>query len=169
VPALDDVFKVDWRSVFVPELGLLELVLRGTLMYLALFVILRFLGSRQSGKLGAADLLVITLIADAAQNALGATYRSVPEGVVLVVTIVAWDYAIDWLQYHVPVLRPWFEPPPLQLIRNGEMNRKNMRAELITPEELMAQLREQGIERIEDVKQACLETNGSLSVIKRDG
>jgi uncharacterized membrane protein YcaP (DUF421 family) len=82
---------------------------------------------------------------------------------------VAWDYAIDWLQYHVPVLRPWFEPPPLQLIRNGEMNRKNMRAELITPEELMAQLREQGIERIEDVKQACLETNGSLSVIKRDG
>lgn len=167
--ALDQVFKVDWRSVFVPELGLLELVLRGTLMYLALFVILRFLGSRQSGKLGAADLLVITLIADAAQNALGATYRSVSEGVVLVVTIVAWDYAIDWLQYYVPALRPWLEPPPLQLIRNGEMNRRNMRAELITPDELMAQLREQGIERIEEVKQACLETNGSLSVIKRGG
>jgi uncharacterized membrane protein YcaP (DUF421 family) len=167
--ALDQVFKVDWRSVFVPELGLLELVLRGTLMYLALFLILRFLGSRQSGKLGTADLLVITLIADATQNALGAEYHSVPEGIVLVLTIVAWDYAIDKLQYHVPALRPWLEPPPLTLIVDGQMNRKNMRAELITPEELMGQLREQGIEHVEEVKRACLESNGSLSVIKRRG
>jgi uncharacterized membrane protein YcaP (DUF421 family) len=169
LPTLDELFKVDWRALFVPELGLAELVLRGTLMYLAIFMILRFMGNRSSGKLGPADLLVITLIADAAQNALGADYRSVPEGVVLVLTIVAWDYAIDWLQYNVPALRPLLEPRPLQLIRDGRMNRKNMRAELITPEELMAQLREQGIERIEEVKQACLETNGSLSVIKRRG
>jgi len=169
VSLLDQLFKVDWRAVFVPELGLAELVLRGTLMYLALFLILRFLGNRQSGKLGPADLLVVTLIADAAQNALGADYRSVPEGIVLVVTIVAWDYAIDWLQFRVPALRPWLEPQPLPLIRDGEMNRKNMRAEMITPEELMAQLRTRGIEHIRDVKQACLETNGELSVIKRRG
>jgi uncharacterized membrane protein YcaP (DUF421 family) len=167
VAVLHKLIEVDWRAVFVPELGLAELVLRGTLMYLALFVILRFLGSRQSGKLGAADLLVLTLIADAAQNALGADYRSVPEGVVLVATIVAWDYVIDWLQYNVPALRPWLEPRPLSLVRDGQMNRKNMRAEMITSEELMAQLREQGIERVEEVKQACLESNGSLSVIKR--
>jgi uncharacterized membrane protein YcaP (DUF421 family) len=48
-----------------------EIVVRGTLMYLGLFVILRFMARRQAGHFGPADLLVIVLIADAAQNGLG--------------------------------------------------------------------------------------------------
>jgi hypothetical protein len=63
--------SVDWHNVFVPNLGIAEIVVRGTLMYLALFAILRFIGRRQAGHFGPADLLVIVLIADAAQNGLG--------------------------------------------------------------------------------------------------
>jgi hypothetical protein len=54
---------------------------------------------RQAGHFGPADLLVIVLIADAAQNGLGKEYQSVTEGLVLVMTIVAWEYFIDWLTY----------------------------------------------------------------------
>jgi len=60
-------------------------------MYLALFVILRFIARRQAGSFGPADLLVIVLIADAAQNGLGKDYTSVTEGIVLVLTIVGWE------------------------------------------------------------------------------
>ena len=81
--------SVDWHSVFVPSIGILEVMLRGTIMYLALFAILRFIGRRQAGHFGPADLLVIVLIADAAQNGLGKDYQSVTEGIVLVLTIVA--------------------------------------------------------------------------------
>jgi len=43
-----------------------------------------------------------------------------------------------------------------------------MRAELVTTEELMAQLREKGIEDYAQVKRACMEADGMISVIKRD-
>jgi hypothetical protein len=68
--------SVDWNSVFVPAIGLAEIVVRGSLMYLGLFVILRFMARRQAGHFGPADLLVIVLIADAAQNGLGKEYSS---------------------------------------------------------------------------------------------
>ena len=89
---MDKLWKVDWEAMFVPAMGLGEIVLRGTLMYLVLFAILRFMGRRQAGHFGPADLLVIVLIADAAQNALGAEYRSITEGALLVLTIVTWEY-----------------------------------------------------------------------------
>ena len=50
---------INWHDVFQPSLGIAEVVLRGTLMYLVLFVILRFIARRQAGYFGPADLLVI--------------------------------------------------------------------------------------------------------------
>ena len=166
---MDKLWTVDWPAVFVPALGLPEIMLRGTLMYLALFLILRFVGNRQYGTIGPADLLVIVLIADAAQNALGAEYRSVTEGAVLVMTIIFWNYVIDWAQYRFPLLRKYLESPAVKLIVNGRVIRKNLQAEMITPEELMSQLRSNGVEHITDVKSACLESDGKVSVITKKG
>src|SRR5690606_36586874 len=100
------VMSIDWNGIFVPSLGIFEVVVRGSLMYLALFAILRFIARRQAGQFGPADLLVIVLIADAAQNGLGKEYASVTEGIVLVLTIVFWEYTIDWLAWRFPALRP---------------------------------------------------------------
>jgi uncharacterized membrane protein YcaP (DUF421 family) len=58
--------SVNWNSIFVPAIGLAEIFVRGSLMYLGLFIILRFMARRQAGHFGPADLLVIVLIADAA-------------------------------------------------------------------------------------------------------
>jgi uncharacterized membrane protein YcaP (DUF421 family) len=165
---MQKLLEIDWTAMFVPSIGLLEMVVRGSIMYLALFVALRFLGNRQSGQLAPADLLVIVLIADASQNALGADYRSLPEGIVLVLTIIGWDYVLDWLQARVPALRPLLEPPPLLLVDNGKVLRRNLRREMITPEQLEQQLREQGVEHVADVKRAYLEGDGHISVIKRN-
>ena len=92
-------------------------------MDLGLFVILRFMARRQAGHFGPADLLVIVLIADAAQNGLGKEYGSVTEGLVLVLTIVAWEYLIDWLTWRFPALRNILMPPSLTLIENGVVRR----------------------------------------------
>lgn len=162
---MDKIWSVDWSAMFVPSMALAEVLLRGSFMYLALFTVLRFLGNRQSGNLSPADLLVVVLIADAAQNALGAHYESLTEGVALVLTIVGWDYVLDWLQYRVPALRPWLEPRPLALVVDGRVNQRNLRAEMITLDQLESQLREKGVEDVGAVKRACLESNGQLSVI----
>ena len=159
--------SVDWHAVFVPALGLAEIVVRGSLMYLGLFVILRVMARRQAGHFGPADLLVIVLIADAAQNGLGKDYTSVTEGLALVLTIVAWEYLLDWTAWRFPKTRPYLTPPSLPLIRNGSLVFENLRKEMITEDELKSQLREQNVENFSDVKLATLEGDGRLSVLKR--
>jgi uncharacterized membrane protein YcaP (DUF421 family) len=73
---------------------------------------------------------------------------------------------IDWLGYHVPLIGKWVHPPPLNLVRDGKLQRRNMRRELITEEELMGQMRQQGIEDIGQVKGAYMEGDGQISIIK---
>ena len=80
-------FQVNWERAFLPQTPVLELIIRGSVIYLVLFALLRVILKRQSGTLGLTDLLVIVLIADAAQNAVANEYRSITEGLVLVTTI----------------------------------------------------------------------------------
>lgn len=158
----------DWQELFVPTHSIPEVILRGTLTYMMLFLILRFLLKRQSGVIGIADLLVIVLIADAAQNAMANEYKSITEGGILVLTIVFWNYAVDWVGYRFPALQRLTRPPPLLLIKDGEMIFRNMRQEMITTEELNSQLRQQGIEHCSQVKLAFIEGDGTISVIRKD-
>jgi uncharacterized membrane protein YcaP (DUF421 family) len=159
---------LDWHSMFVPSVSIAEMVVRGTIMYLVLFALLRFVLKRQSGGLGITDVLVIVLIADAAQNGMASEYRSVTEGIVLVATIIFWSYALDWLGYHFPTFQRLLHPAPLLLVKDGQMLRRNMRQELVTPDELMTQLREEGIKDLCDVHRAFMEADGSISVIEAD-
>lgn len=164
---MEAILHIDWKSVFVPTVSLLEIVLRGTLVYLFLFFVLRVL-RREAGALGISDLLVVVIIADAAQNAMSSEYKSVTEGAVLVGTIIAWDYSLDWLGYRFPALQRLLRPAPLPLVTDGRMLRRNMRKEMITTEELMSLLREEGVERLDEVKSCRLEGDGHVSVIKKD-
>ncbi len=167
--AMEWLYNIDWKGLFVPTYSIGEVILRGTLMYLALFVILRFVLKRQSGAVGIADLLVIVLIADASQNALGREYGSVTEGVILVLTIVGWDFALDWAEYRFPWLRSLTRPSSLPLIRDGRLLRRNMHSEMITKEELLAELRKDGVDDLADVVEARIEGDGKISVIRREG
>lgn len=160
--------ELDWHSVFSPELPLAEIVLRGTLVYLFLFIVLRLM-RHQAGALNITDLLLVVVIADAAQNAMGKDYRSVTEGALLVATMAAWDFAFDWLGYRFPKARRFFRPEPLPLIRDGVLLLRNMRKALVTEDELMTQLHEQGVQSPQQVKQCLLEGDGHISVIKKEG
>jgi len=165
---VDKLTIIDWAELLIPTHSIAEMMLRGTVMYLSLFAILRFVMVRQTSTIGIADILVIVVIADAAQNGFAKEYKSLTEGVVLVLTIVFWNLLLNWLSYSFKIFERLLSPPPLPLIKNGKMNRRNMRSEFITEEELRAQIRQQGLLEIADVKEACLEANGELSVIKSD-
>jgi uncharacterized membrane protein YcaP (DUF421 family) len=137
-------------------------------MYISLFILLRVVLKRQAGSLGMTDLLLITLIADASQNAMAGQYMSLSAGLVLVSTIIFWSYTFDWLSYKFPWFNRLTEPPPLALIRDGKLLRKNMRRELITEDELMSQLREQGLDDVGKVKKAFMESDGHISVVQQE-
>ena len=158
--------QIDWTSMFVPSIHLAEVFLRGTIIYLLLFLLLRIF-RREAGAIGISDLLVVVLIADAAQNAMASDYKSITEGAVLVGTIVFWDYFLDWLGYRIPAVRRLLRPAALLLVKDGRLQRRNMRQEMVTEEELMGLLREQGIEKLEEVKKSYLEADGHISVVKK--
>lgn len=166
---MDWVTRIDWEDTFVPDTGLLEIFLRGTLVYLGLLALLRLLRKREMGGVGVADLLVLILIADAAQNAMAHDYTTVPEGILLVAVILVWATVLDWVAYRAPALRRFITPPELPLVRDGRMLRRNMAKELITEDELVAKLRQHGVDDIGVVKLAFMEQDGRISVITKTG
>jgi uncharacterized membrane protein YcaP (DUF421 family) len=158
-------YDFDWVRLFLPSASWLELVTRGTVTYLSLFVLLRVILKRQSGTISITDLLLITLIADAVQNGMSGSYTSITDGIILVITIICWSFALDWLGARSPRFQRFVHPPPLPLVRDGKLLRPNMRREFIMEEELMSQLREHGVEDLAEVKLAYLEGDGEVSVI----
>ena len=153
-------------DLFEVHVPVLELVLRGTLVYWLLFLIFRFLLRRDVGAVGIADILLLVIVADAAQNAMSGGYTTFAEGAILVLTIVGWNWALDVLSYRFAVIRRFTTPARLVLIKQGVLQRRNLRREYITLDELQAKLREQGIEKVSEVKAAYLEGDGQISVIR---
>lgn len=164
---MSSLFSVSWQELFIPNLSLADLFIRGSIVYLVLFGVLRSLPSRQLGSLAITDLLVVVLFAEAAQNAMARDYTSITEGAVLIGTVIFWSYALNWLGFRFPAMQQFLNPPPLLLVKQGHLLRHNMRRELITEDELMSQLRQQGVEELADVKAAYIEADGSISIIKQ--
>jgi uncharacterized membrane protein YcaP (DUF421 family) len=155
--------------VFLPATPILEVLVRGSVVYLALFFLLRFVVKREVGSLGLTDILMLVLLADAAQNAMGDDYRSISDGLLLVATILFWSYALDWLAYRSPLLRRIVRPPAVQIIRDGRILRGNLEREKVSEEELMGELRSHGCDDIRKVRAAYIESDGMISVIARGG
>lgn len=164
---MDRIFHVDWWELFVPTHSLAEMAVRGTLMYLALFLVFRLFMKRPIGAIGIADILVIVVLADAAQNASAKSYQSVSEGIALILVIVFWECVIDWAAYRMKWLHDLIEPRPLPLIKDGKLVRRNMRQEFLTEEDLLGQLRAKGAGDIAEVQLAFRESDGSISVVKK--
>jgi uncharacterized membrane protein YcaP (DUF421 family) len=158
---------IDWHAMLVPTGSLLELMVRASFMYLLILAGFRIF-RRDAGSLSVSDLLVVVLIADAAQNGMAGEYTSVTEGMVVVATIFAWNYVLDWLAYRFRFVHWLLHPPPLLLVRNGQVQHRNLRSELITKQDLLEQLREQGVEEVATVKKCYLESDGKLSVIRSE-
>ncbi|MDB5478350.1 MAG: hypothetical protein JWM96_845 [Alphaproteobacteria bacterium] len=124
------------------------------------------LNKRGAGDVGLSDMLVVVLLADAIQNAMAGEYNSISNGILLISTILFWDFAINWASYRMEWLQKLLSPSQVCIVRSGVMLRRNMRSEMITKDELMEQLRLQGIEDIAQVKTAAMESSGKISVVK---
>lgn len=155
----------DIEKIVKPEMPLLEIFLRGVILYFLILLILRFLPRRTTGELGAMDLVFILLLTEAASHAMG-DFTSLGDGVIMLLVFILCNYGVNQLTYHVKFFQNIFEHPPVQIIKDGKILHRNMRKELLTQGELMANLRENGIEKLTDVKNAFVESEGNISFVK---
>lgn len=157
----------DWHALVVPTSPLFELFVRASAVYIGIFCLFRIILKRQSGNMSTPDLLLIVLISEASQNAMGSDYKSLTEGVVLILTLAFWNFAFDWLEYNSAWFARFVRPQPLPLIENGTVLRRNLRKEFVTMDELEANLRANGVLSPSQVAKAFMEADGKVTVIKR--
>lgn len=142
-----------------------ELIVRGSVVYWFLLLVFRFILRRDAGALGIADLLFVVIVADASQNGMSGSYDTVSEAIVLVGTLVAWNYALDWAGARWKAIRRLTEPTPLLLVDHGRIVARNLRKEFLTRDDLDSELRHAGIDDLAKVRKAYLEGDGKFSVL----
>ncbi|WPB55845.1 DUF421 domain-containing protein [Xylophilus sp. GOD-11R] len=157
---------LDLEGMLTFTLSPWELMLRGTVMFWFLLLIFRFVLRRDMGDVGVSDFLFVVILGDAAQNAMIGDGTSTLDGMVLIGTLVAWNFGLDWLGYRVPAVERFVSGSRICLVRHGRLQRRALRREYITEEDVMAKLREEGLERLDQVKLMNLETDGQISVVK---
>lgn len=155
----------DWSGILLPHQPILESIVRISVVYLVIFTILRVVMKRESGGESLADMLVIVLLADILQNGMVGGYSSVGDGLILACTLIFWSWFLDWLNYHSTFFGSLIKPKPLTVIRNGRILVRNARRELLTRGDILQEIKLQGVQSIEKVKEATLQPNGKLSVV----
>jgi uncharacterized membrane protein YcaP (DUF421 family) len=160
--------ELDLATLFNADTPPIEIFVRGTFTYLFVFVLLRIIVRQAAGGLNLADLLLIVMIADAAQNAMAGTYVSVTDGAILILTLTFWSVAIDWLALHVRIVGRWVHPPARLIVRDGVPLRRVLRQELITDAELLTHVHKAGAEDLHEVKRAWVEGSGEITVVLVD-
>ena len=154
-------------SVFKMTMPIVELFIRGSVMFWFLVLVFRVVLRRDVGSMGMTDFLFVVLLGDAAQNGMIGDASSATDAVVLISTLVFWNVAIDWATWRWPSLERLFAARRLTLVRNGKRNRRNMRREFISDAELMSKVREEGLEDLSKIKAMYLESDGEISLIRR--
>jgi uncharacterized membrane protein YcaP (DUF421 family) len=157
-----------WAELFQPGAPIVETIVRGTVMFLAIFVMMRVTGQRESGVHSLTDLLVVLLVAEAAAHGMAGEANGIIDSVVLIATILAWSILLDAAAYRWPSLAPLIKSRARPLIRDGQINHRQLRREFMSVDELMAELRLHGITELHEVSRAYLEVNGMVSVIQAD-
>ena len=157
----------DLQDVFGMTMPILELILRGSLVYWFLFLVFRLILRRDVGSMGVTDFLFVVLLGDAAQNGMIGEATSTTDAIVLISTLVFWNVVIDWATWRFRAVEKLFAAQRLTLVRDGKCNRRNMRREFISHAELMSRVREEGLEDLTRVKRMYLESDGEISLIRR--
>ena len=151
----------------LPDIGssLPEVVLRTAVVYLFLVFVLRLSGKREVGQMSILELIVILIISDAVQNSMVGENSTLWGGLIAVLTLLAMDFGLKALSSRSRRVHHVVEGEPRLLIRDGRLLDKALREEGVEVEQVRAAVRSQGIARVEDVRLAVLETDGSISVI----
>jgi uncharacterized membrane protein YcaP (DUF421 family) len=145
----------------------MDLVLRACAIFVFLFVLTRIIGKRELSSLQPFDLILLIILGDALQQGLTQDDYSLTGAVLVVGTIAVLQVVVSWVSYRFPHSRPFIEGEPVIVLQDGEVIERNLKRERLTLEEIAEEARRNQIAHLSEVRFAILETNGSISFIKR--
>ena len=140
-------------------------VVRTMIVYVGVFVGLRLAGKRELGQMTVFDLVVVLLIANAVQNAMVGPDFSVQGGLLAAFTLLVANRVIALARLRGGTWGRLIEGTPTVLVEDGELIEPRLRREGLERQELEMVIREHGVDTLDDVKLAVLETDGSISIV----
>jgi len=144
-----------------------ELIIRSSVVYIFLLILLRVTGKRQVGQLAPFDLVLLLVLSNAVQNSMNAGDNSLVGGLISATTLVALNFGVGLATYKNKQLEAVVEGRPQLLIHNGKVFTDVIARTRLTRHELEAALREAGCSSADDVHAAFLENNGAISVVPK--
>lgn len=153
---------------WLPEIPTGEKILRSLIVYFFLLVMFRLLGKREVAQMTVFDLIVLLILSNVLQNAMIGPDNSVIGGLIGATAILA----VNWVVGRLAFSSRWFERTiegvPTLLAHRGQFVEQNLRRANISKEELLSNLRAQGVFNLAEVRAAVLEPSGKLSVLKEE-
>jgi uncharacterized membrane protein YcaP (DUF421 family) len=146
---------------------LLYTALRASFVYFFLLLVVRLLGKREIGNTSAFDLIVALILGEVVDEIIYGDV-TILQGVVAIVVVAIWHVANSWASFQSQIIDKITGAPPTVLVKNGQIQHKNLAKERVNKDELLSELRMMGVEDVKEVKQATLEPNGKVSVIQED-
>ena len=155
--------------MFDMSIGFTEHIVRAAVVYLFLFVLLRFVGKKHVGELAPFDLVVLLILSETVQNAMVGDDKSLIGGLVSAGTLILLAQIMSYLSWKSKRLERIIEGTPKILVSHGSPNWEMMTREQVTLSELKEAMRRQGCSNIGDLRLAMLENDGKISILKREG
>ena len=144
----------------------MDLVLRSIAIYVFLLVLVRLTGQRTLSELSTFDFVLLLIVSEAVQNALVNDDRSLVSGMIVVLTLVLLDLGLSILKSRSRRLEDVAEGAPVVLVDRGRVLQDRLKQTLVTEDDILQTAREaQGLERMDQIKYAVLETSGGISII----
>jgi Predicted membrane protein len=141
-------------------------IVRSILVYTVVFVLLRIFGKKQLGEMGPFDLVLLLILSESISSSITGGDNSLSAGILCVTTFVLMNRGLDMLSFHFKWVEKVLDGKPKEIIRDGVINERVCKEEFITRDELISTLREHDHGRVEEIRQAILETNGRISIVK---
>jgi len=146
---------------------MLTILIRTVIIYIILMFVMRLMGKRQIGELEISDLVTTFLLSEIASLPITDTNIPLTFAVIPMIVLLTFEVFSSWLLSHSPFLKNILSSRPATLISNGKIIRKEMLRARLSLDELIGELRQNGISSIDEVKYAILEQNGKITVIQR--
>lgn len=148
----------------------MDAIVRGLAVYLFLLILFRIAGRRTLGNITNFDFVLLLIISEATQNAMIGNDYSVTNGFLVILTLVGLDIVFSFMKQRFPAMERYVDGLPLILVDQGRPLKDLMNRVRVDEQDILASAREKhGLERMEQIKYAILETNGIISIIPKVG
>ena len=155
-------------NTFIPEVPILEKIIRPLVVYFFLLLAFRLAGKRELGQMTPFDLIVLLTISNVLQNAMIGPDNSLSGGLIGGLTLFCANGLVSRLVLHFPKLEKLLEGKPTLLIEDGRILTKNLRREVMTRDELQRAIRKHDLDPTADlpfIKKALLERDGTVTIV----